>query len=417
MEHNLYYLSSIQCNIFDVFFKKNAFSDVFRKEICHVTLVIRRSDVIFTPLEKGVFTMNIAEIDKNYAAVPIEGFDFVFYDALTDIPEMLEGLPFGKKDQQYCRIPQTMLDEVSPGVRSLAWNTSGVTLRFVSDTPAVTVKYTPEHTLDIDNVPLTTRAGLDIYRRKTGGSFIHCGTLRYNGNTSMQLKNALLCKNSDGTTYEYLINFPLYGGVGNFALGIVKGSRFEKAPAHKVPHPVLFYGSSITQGSAASRPGNHYCARLCRAVDAEEINFGFAGNARGEQNIATLTASLELSAYILDYDHNAPTLEHLQNTHSAFFRTIRKIQPQLPVIMLNRPANWESGDTAGLRARRDVIYRTYLDAVNAGDKNVRFIEGECLFEGLDRSDCTSDLTHPNDVGFERMYRKILPVLQEVLKIK
>ena len=361
--------------------------------------------------------MNIAEIDKNYAVVPIEGYDFVFYDAMRDIPEMLEGLPFGKKDMQYCRIPQDMLEEVSSGVSSLAWCTTGVKLRFVSDSCAITVKYTPAHTLDIDNIPLTTRAGVDIYRRTPGeGEYIHCGTLRYNGNTSMQLKNALLCKSDDGVLYEYMINFPLYGGVSEFAVGVVKGCRFSAAPAHKVAKPILFYGSSITQGSAASRPGMHYCGRLCRAVDAEEINFGFAGNAKGEQNIAELTAQLDLSAYILDYDHNAPTVEHLRNTHGEFFKTIRRFQPQLPVIMLNRPANWEFGDRKDKDVRREIIYNTYLEARARGDENVFFIDGETLFEGADRFECTSDHTHPNDIGFERMYRKILPVLKMALKI-
>ena len=360
--------------------------------------------------------MNIAEIDRNYAVVPIEGYDFVFYDALNDVPEMLEGLPFGKVEKQYCRLPQNMLDKVSSGVRNLSWCTAGAAFRFVSDTPAVAVRFVPAHTVDIDNIPLTTRAGLDVYRRVPGKTdFIHCGTLRYNGNISMQAKNAFLCKNDDGSLYEYLINFPLYGGAAEFAVGVVKGSVFETAPAHRVK-PVLFYGSSITQGSAASRPGNHYCARLCRAVDAEEVNFGFAGNAKGEQNMAELTASLDLSAYVLDYDYNAPTPEHLQATHEAFFRTIRSIRPELPVIIMNRPTNWEFGNLSANSLRRDIICNTYRNARANGDDNVYFIEGETLFAGADRSDCTSDLTHPNDIGFERMYRAVLPVLTAALKI-
>ena len=368
-------------------------------------------------LPKKELVMNIAEIDKNYTPVSIEGYDFIFYDAMNDVPEMLEGLPFGKAEKQYCRLPQNMLNKVSSGVSSLAWNTAGVTFRFVSDTPAVSVRLVPAHTLDIDNVPLTTRAGLDIYRRIPGKSdFVHCGTLRYNGNSSMQKKSEFLCRNEDNVSYEYLINFPLYGGVAEFSVGVVKGSIFETASAHRVSRPVLFYGSSITQGSAASRPGTHYCARLCRAIDAEEINFGFAGNAKGEQNIAELTASLELSAYILDYDYNAPTLEHLQATHAAFFRTIRSIRPRLPVIMMSRPSNWEFGNIAANSARREVIYNTFREAREQGDENVYFIDGESLFAGDDRSDCTSDLTHPNDIGFERMFRTVLPVLKKALNI-
>lgn len=366
---------------------------------------------------RSFFLMNIADIDKNYAVVPIEGYDFVFYDAMNDVPQMLEGLPFGKKDKQYCRIPQDMLSTASSGVSSLAWNTSGVKLRFVSNTPAVTVRYTPSHTVDIDNITFTTRAGVDIYRRKSSDApFIHCGTLRYNGNSSLELKNALLCKSDDDTVYEYLINFPLYGGVSDFSVGVVKGSIFDTAPQHKVEKPVLFYGSSITHGSAASRPGMNYCSRVCRAIDAEEINLGFAGNAKGEEYMAELIASLELAAFVFDYDHNAPTAEHLQNTHSRFFEIIRTRHPELPIIIMNRPSGWESGNLEVLRKRRDIIFETFRQAKQRGDENVWFIEGETIFDGPDRFDCTSDLTHPNDIGFERMYLKVLPVIKAALKI-
>lgn len=375
-------------------------------------------NAIFTDSKKeGKIQMNIAEIDSNYASVTVEGYDFIFYDAMKDVPDMLEGLPFGKKDGKYCRVPQNKLDLVSAGVRGLSWNTAGVKLRFVSNTPALTVRYTPAHTLDIDNIPFTTRAGVDVYRRKAGEEvFIHCGTLRYNGNSAESVKNALLCKSGNDTLYEYLINFPLYGGVSDFSVGIVKGSVFEKAPAHKVAKPVLFYGSSITHGSAASRPGMNYCSRVCRALDAEEINLGFAGNAKGEDIMAELIASLDLAAFVYDYDHNAPTLEHLEATHSRFFNIIREKHPELPVIIMNRPSGWESDNIEALRKRRDVIFATYEEAKKKGDKNVWFIEGETLFDGPDRFDCTSDLTHPNDCGFERMYLKVMPVIKEALKI-
>ena len=158
----------------------------------------------------------------------------------------------------------------------------------------------------------------------------------------------------------------------------------------------------------------HYCARLCRAVDAEEINFGFAGNAKGEDNMAEMIANIDASVFVYDYDHNAPTLEHLKATHSRFFKIIREKNPDLPVIMMNRPANWEFGDRSGNDARKAVVRATWQEAVDNGDKLVRFIDGETFFDGPDRFECTSDLTHPNDIGFERMYQKVLPVLKELL---
>ena len=360
-------------------------------------------------------TMDIAEIDKNYAVTTIAGYDITFYDVFKDAFWMLEGLPFAEKNRNFFRLPLEMMDKVSEGVNNLLRHTSGGALRFISDTPALSIRHTPAYTLVSDNVPFTNCAGVDVYRRLPGEkTFIHCGTPRYNRCNIEDMKNPLVCKNESGQEYEYLINFPRYGGLENFAVGVVTGSTFRPAPARKVAKPIVFYGSSITQGSAASRPGLTYTARLCRAVDATEINFGFAGNAKGEENLAELIAGLDMSVFVYDYDHNAPTPEHLEATHSRFFKIIREKNPDLPVIMMNRPANWEFGDRKDKDSRRQIVFNTFRKAVKNGDKNVWFIDGESLFEGADRFECTSDLTHPNDMGFERMYLKVLPVLKEAL---
>ena len=362
--------------------------------------------------------MNIADIDKNYAVTTIEGYDITFYDVFKDAFWMLEGLPFAEKNGNFCRLPMELLDKASEGVRGLSWHTSGGAVRFISDTPALTIKHTPANTLVSDNVPFTNCAGVDVYRRLPGEKcFIHCGTPRFHRCDIANMRNPLVCKNESGQEYEYLINFPRYGGLDDFAVGVVTGSTFRPAPARRVNKPIVFYGSSITHGSAASRPGLHYTARLCRAVDAEEINYGFAGNAKGEDLLAEMISDLEMSAFVLDYDHNAPSPEHLEATHSRFFKIIRAKHPDLPVIMMNRPANWEFGDRTDKDKRRQIVFNTFDEARKNGDKNVWFIDGESFFEGVDRCECTSDLTHPNDIGFERMYLKVLPVLKEALGIK
>lgn len=67
------------------------------------------------------------------------------------------------------------------------------------------------------------------------------------------------------------------------------------------------------------------------------------------------------------------------------------------------------------RQRRDVIRRTYENALKAGDKNVYFVDGDTLFGNSERTACTVDRCHPNDLGFERMYRAVLPTLKKALK--
>ena len=156
--------------------------------------------------------------------------------------------------------------------------------------------------------------------------------------------------------------------VGN---GITRpGSTVAEGRTPRIDRPLVFYGSSITQGGCASRPGNNYMNHACRWLDADFINLGFSGSAKGELCVADYIASLELSAFVMDYDHNAKSVKQLKETHEKFFKTIRAAQPNLPIIVVSGPRD---GSYEPYRQRRDIIKRTYDHAVAAGDKNVYFV--------------------------------------------
>ena len=175
--------------------------------------------------------------------------------------------------------------------------------------------------------------------------------------------------------------------------------------------PVVYYGSSITQGGCASRPGNAYTAAVARRFNANHINLGFSGNALGEMEMAEYIADISMSAFVFDYDHNAPTLEHLENTHKPMFDIIRKSNPNLPIVMLTRPKykTWWYEDKC-----RDIIKATYDIARANGDENVYFIDGTTLMETAG-FEGTVDSAHPNDLGFSSMAKAVGDVLQKVLQ--
>ena len=141
------------------------------------------------------------------------------------------------------------------------------------------------------------------------------------------------------------------------------------------------------------------------------VNLGFSGSAKGEPLMAETIAKMEMSAFVLDYDHNAPNPEHLQATHENFFKVIRAAQPELPIIMITKPAPVPLRSTP---VRKEIIRTTYQNAVAAGDRNVWFIDGEALLGTEDRDACTVDGTHPNDIGNLRMADGIEPILRQAL---
>jgi hypothetical protein len=211
---------------------------------------------------------------------------------------------------------------------------------------------------------------------------------------------------------ECEIAFPLYGGVRKLLIGVNKGCTVKKAKPYTYQKPVLFYGSSITQGGCASHPGADHVAKVCRWLDTDYINLGFSGSARAEETMQNYLASLDPSVFVLDYDHNAPNPEHLVATHYPLYEKIRNAHKNTPIIFITRP-DFEM-DASGAD-RRAVIYETYCKAKANGDKLVWFIDGETMFGTQDRTDCTVDTCHPNDLGFYRMASTIYPVLKVALQ--
>ena len=362
------------------------------------------------------FLMDITKIDKNFSSAPVDENGFLFRDVKLE-PFELEGLAWYEENKrEYYRLPKTFTTrEINQGALNLAHHMSGVCVRFRTDSPQIAIKAEYHEIPDFNHMPRTGIKGFDSYRRRPGEK-----KYIYNNNVkpdSAETISGVCGTNPEGELCDWIINFPLYCGVRNVQIGLKAGSSIEAPAARKVKDPVLFYGSSITQGGCASRPGNNYCSMLCREIDAPQINLGFSGCGRGEIALAHAISKLKLSAFVLDYDHNAPTVEHLRNTHEPFFKAVRDANPELPVIMMSR-CNYPDYDPAKIAdadARIEVIRQTCLNAVASGDKNVWFIDGRILFGEENRDICTVDTCHPNDAGFYRIYQNVLPILKKALK--
>lgn len=356
-------------------------------------------------------TTDISKIDPNFAARKVEENGFTYFDVRTS-PFSLEGLPwFEENGRAFYRLPKPLTEkDVNAGALFLSNHTAGVCVRFRSDSPEIMIRSKLAFGSDMNHMPRAGSCGFDSYRKLQGGELLYNKTFQPNPGQVDVL--ALIGTNPDKSLCEWLVNFPLYGGVESVEIGIKEGASLLPPFSHKVKEPVLFYGSSITQGGCASRPGNAYTSMLCRAVDAPQINLGFSGSGKGEKAVARAIAGLDLSAFVMDYDHNAPNPEHLQDTHEPFFRIIREVCPELPVIFLSKCDFY--GTEPEVR-RRDIIRATFENALKSGDRNVYFIDGAILFGGKMRDSCTVDGCHPNDLGFYRMYKHTLPILKLALK--
>ena len=210
---------------------------------------------------------------------------------------------------------------------------------------------------------------------------------------------------------------PTYTTVEELYIGIEEGAILEEYDPYLPVPPIVYYGSSITQGGCVSRPGNTYEAKITRDLGIDHINLGFSGNAKGELVMAEYLSNLDMSLLVIDYEHNAPSPEHLKATHEPFFKYIRSKRPNLPIVICSSPDIVHREDCKRFTERRQTVFTTYLNALESGDRNVYFVDGMQYFEGVDKDFCTTDGCHPTDMGHYYMALSIESAIKTALENK
>lgn len=309
------------------------------------------------------------------------------------------------------RMPKAVAEMVNDGVCNYSDYGAGGRVRFSTNSSfvALKVEYGKGSVPTVNNHCVSY--GFDLYREE-GGIEVFTAAARPVAGFDYQAGEYKMLTRNQGEIRAYTLNFPIFTEVKNLWIGLEKGAVLEAGKAYRNEKPVVFYGSSITHGAAAGRPGNTYESFISQKYNLDYVNLGFSGSARGEQTMADYIASLDMAVFVCDYDHNAPSLEHLEKTHFAFYETIREKQPDLPYIMISRPTLILNPALAV--PRRQAIRESFEKAKALGDQKVWFVDGETLFAGECAASCTSDGIHPNDLGFFRMAQAIGPVVMEAL---
>ena len=350
--------------------------------------------------------------DKNLHVDEIINADGLKFIEIRNSPFDVYGLYDYKNEADYKRLPDEIGLNVNEGVSTLYLHTAGGRVRFSTDSRYVAIRVSMPKVSHHSHMPLTGGAGLDLYIDESEGEeigFFKTFVPPHNMTSGYESKIDL----KDKKMRHFTINMPSYNRVDSLYIGIDEDASLGHGLKYRPLLPVVYYGSSITQGGCASRPGNIYQNIISRRLNIDYVNLGFSGSGRGESIIAEYMANLPMSAFVSDYDHNAPTVEHLENTHFALYKTIRAKNPDVPYLMVTRPDYRNHEDS---EPRRQVILKSYNDALALGDKNVYFVDGKKFFTGRYADMCTVDGCHPTDLGFSFMADHIGETLKKALKI-
>lgn len=347
---------------------------------------------------------DISKIDKNFEIKSqLKEKDIRFYNA-NEYPFKIYGVFY--ENGKFRRMPENIANTVSDGVYDLHTHTAGGRVRFKTDSPYLAINVKMPSVGKMPHFTLSGSAGFDLYLGDTDekyyGTFVPPFDIN-NGFESIIYFGSVKMR-------DITINFPLYSEISDLHIGLRENATIEPPSAYSIEKPIVYYGSSITQGGCASRPGNSYQSIISRKFNTDYINLGFSGNAKGEPEMAEYISNLDMSIFVYDYDHNAPTNEHLNLTHEKLFKTVRAKHPLLPIIILTRP-RYDFGNPDD--PRYNIIKTTYDNAKSSGDRNVYFIDGKTLMK-YPEFDGTVDGTHPNDWGFASMANALSNILKNIL---
>lgn len=322
------------------------------------------------------------------------------------------GLPwFAENSPDLFRLPKSRQARYREAVWHLAKSPAGGRIRFVTDANELRIRLDYGDVGHMNNMHRIGQHAVDCYAD---------GVFWRNAAPADERQSELettLYSGVGTATRAIDLYLPLYHHVRVVAVGLSDGALISPAPPFAHPLPVVFYGSSITQGGCASHSGNSYQSILCRALNLDQVNLGFSGNGLGEPELAEAMADIEASAYVVDYSQNCPTVEQMAETYSPFLRILREARRDAPILCITpisaAPEAWSATTRETLEAKREVVRRAVIMRHQAGDQRVQVIEGPALL-GPDQMDGIVDSSHPNDLGFWYMANGLKRPLAGVL---
>jgi len=355
--------------------------------------------------------IDIGKIDKNL--VPngdTKRKDAVFY-SLREDPFRLYGLYNTKEGDFFRRMSKEYTDSLGEGYTLMMGMTAGARARFKTDSPYIILRAeTPTVTPYTATGTILAMKGFDLYFADENGQERYYQSFR--PPVAFEEGYEAILEMPEGM-HDMVLYFPMYNQLSNVYLGLANTAKLCEGGRYAVEKPILFYGSSITQGCSACRTGNVYSSILGRILNCDTVNLGISGGAKGQLPTAEYISGLELSAFVYDYDYNAPSLAFLQETYMPFLRIIREKQPDLPIVLVSMI----SREYPDLEKRKAFIRSQYEAMRAAGDEHIYFVDGQTLISDEEWDMTTTDVTHPNDFGFLRMAEGLAPVLRDILKGK
>ena len=363
-------------------------------------------------------TIDIKKVDSNFINKE-NSDDLLYIDPRKDDLVKIYGLYWFENDKRYHRLSKE-LDEILPNLEGsvdvLAGNSSGGIAAFYSNTNVLKIKVKLSFKFHMGHMPYTGQAGFDLYIGKNYQDMKFYRTSNFDFNKTEYEFTYFNHENLGDESKLFVLNFPLYATVEEILIGINKESTISPCiDLFKDDSKIVFYGTSITQGGCASRPGMSYTQILSRMLGIECLNYGFSGNGKGHIEIAEALSDIKnVKMFVLDYEANA-TFDRLKGTLDNFVKCLRSKYPVVPIVIISKIMMYlEFHDESYIINEKKIrnYQKNYVKKSN--DKNLYYIDGAKVLGKTNISEKTVDGCHPTDYGFISMAEYLYKIIQNIL---
>ena len=313
------------------------------------------------------------------------------------------------KESPYDRLPISYKEKVRDPVWDLSKASAGITVRFHSNSTSINLKWTVLNDLDMSHMAATGIKGIDLYTKynnkwryvTTAGALVGLKTYQNKSIPADSINEYELIKNMTPEFREYKLFLPLYDGVTKLEVGIDSAASIEKATPSS-EKPIVFYGTSITQGGCASRPGMAHTNIISRKLDVDCINYGFSGNGRMETPIVELISEIDARFYVIECLQNMDS-EQVKERVKPLVDIIRTNHPHTPIVLVENMMYTMAFLNQTLETRlieeNTALKNEYDKIIKSGTPNIFYIKDNKDF--LVDNEGTVDGVHLTDLGFLR----------------
>lgn len=303
------------------------------------------------------------------------------------------------------RFPNKYKESIRKEVWDLSENNAGVSIQLKTNSRNLKLKWNVKLDFRMNHMTDAGIKGLDIYKH-VNNQWQYLSTGLPNSN-----ENEHLIKFNDVNEKTLCLYLPLYDSIINLDIGIDSDSILKFITNNN--KPIVFYGTSITQGGCASRPGMAHTNIISRSTIHPCINLGFSGNGHLETEIGDILSKIDAKCFIIDCLPNVG-IPQIELNLTPLVMSIRKSDNgnACPIIFVEQPIMHDLYIDEVVTEKNYILSKKVKECEQLGFKDIHVINQEGSL-GLDQ-EATVDGVHYNDIGFQRFAKHMLSSIEKFL---